>query len=439
MRKLVISMDGLSAEQFEVLLKQMPKTRSLLRGSRSLQLQSSQTSAQAIWAELLTGEPWFENGCAGYAAPFGSLNNLQVMDETHLRSPLQLLSNNNPNGEVIVANLPLLRPKRGESGRYWLSDGSLPMSFTAAPAELADKLPAAYRARPFGAITTALAQPVMASENAIASERCRMSVLSDLLASKPWSVAVWRLTAFDALLHLFGPAALTDRLSIRAAREQFVTEFDQVLDSILSSADVQCFLLSSYSHVTCRARINLNDGLRKAGLIALLDRETAPARAASERAQAAQAAHAGLSHSPELYFNYEARLDTSKTQAASAVAGGVFFNRRSRFSDGCVDDDRVPAVHEAALKAIRDHIDQHPRFPYEIVDNPRSVAERLPTTPDLIVQARGAEFHDIMGVRSGDHPATTHAGEGFVIPVNQSRTEQRIWTHELCDWIYNQT
>src|SRR5437016_3308883 len=80
--------------------------------------------AQPVWAEILTANPWFRNGCTAYARPTDSLNKLAIVTEKDLLGAAILLDDQFSDDLKVTVNLPLLLPRRD---RIWLSDGSLPI------------------------------------------------------------------------------------------------------------------------------------------------------------------------------------------------------------------------------------------------------------------------------------------------------------------------
>src|SRR5260370_7236475 len=130
-RLALVSLDGLSLEDFSRLTELLPRSARHLAGGSASRLNAGLlTSAAAIWGEVLTGAPWYENGCNGHARPWNTLNRTQVMTEHDLRLPARLL-----NGESqFVINVPLLVPQ--EPNRFWLSDGPLPLPMTVTPQSL---------------------------------------------------------------------------------------------------------------------------------------------------------------------------------------------------------------------------------------------------------------------------------------------------------------
>ncbi len=88
----ILSLDGLSIQQFERILDLSPDLRETLRHQTRVKLDASPfTEAHPIWAELLTGARWYESGCASFAQPTESLNKLEVITEGDLTRDITLV------------------------------------------------------------------------------------------------------------------------------------------------------------------------------------------------------------------------------------------------------------------------------------------------------------------------------------------------------------
>src|SRR5580658_6330194 len=168
-RLLLISLDGLGPGDLPHVFRLLPETAKLLQQLHYAELNCAPlTSAQAIWAELLTGRYWYENGCAGFSRPRGSLQKLEIFTEDDLLAPVTLLSGR----KDVVVNVPLLKPG---AGRDFLCDGSTPVNeFVKLTSPLQDEFFQRYRPRPFASAINAVSHTLEAFGVCIDVERVRM-------------------------------------------------------------------------------------------------------------------------------------------------------------------------------------------------------------------------------------------------------------------------
>ncbi len=143
----LIALDGISSCDLPAFFDQLPRSRKHLESLSLAKLETSSNSAQAIWAELLTGASSFSNGCGGYSYASSTLNNLQVFTEKYLLVPARLVEAE-VDSTAVVINIPILLPK--PPNRIWLSDGSLPTNRNFSPSDLrSDDLFQRYLPRPY--------------------------------------------------------------------------------------------------------------------------------------------------------------------------------------------------------------------------------------------------------------------------------------------------
>src|SRR5258708_3736801 len=89
---LVISLDGLSCQQFQALSSRLSWVSQLTSCAHAKMINTHQlVSTQAIWSEFLTGCQWYESDCPGYARPTTSLNHLTIISEDNLARPVTLV------------------------------------------------------------------------------------------------------------------------------------------------------------------------------------------------------------------------------------------------------------------------------------------------------------------------------------------------------------
>ena len=416
----VIAFDGLSLEQAQVLASRLrcfdafPGTFSRLTGFQS--------STQSIWSELLTGKRWFEVGCPGYARPRSSLADLQIVDEADLLAPTKLLG-----GEGAVAiNVPLLRP---QSGRIWLSDGSLPMQAMIVPEILAQQAPFSdYVARPFASTNIALSDVGESVVNCLKVESNRLNCFESLLDRDTWSRCILRISAFDLLSHLVGNDFLTaPNLMVSTYIDRFIDGLDRVLQKIEQKGFGICFL-SGYSHVDCYARVNLNRVLELSGFCQI---DYARANVADERAKRralaanlVNAANDPASEDKHATVSSTTQVNVRGSVAMSPVQGAIYLNGKDRFVDGVVDAANHSQVRRRVMDAVHHHLSSAIGSGFTIWEN----ADEQKFAPDLMVYAPGVDFHDsaepsVVDVVS--RPRSIHCAQGFVwLPAGVEKLAQ---------------
>jgi hypothetical protein len=411
----LIAVDGLGELDLPHLLKLMPKTADLLKSFEGRKLNSRPFGgAQPIWAELLTGRPWFENGCAGYSRPGSSLNHLEVFSEDDLSAPVTLLSRVSD----IVINIPLLKPIEKE--RVWLSDGSTSTNTMVSPVSLLNEsLFGQYQARPYASAIEALPQLWTALDACLKTERVRLQCAMELFKSRPWKSFLLRISIFDHLAHLFGPN-LYQQTKLRHfdLLRSFLTELDEALSILLKPSDDADFcLISCFSHVMGRGRVNLNNVLQY-GKFTELVKPQPERNADQERREAAMRAilrkpDDSLSH---LFRSGEGRLCASETQAASPISGCIFVNDKERFSDGIVQSVDFQSVKSKVSDHLAARIVGFFGNQATVCYKPENKTEAHATTPEFIVWIDGVEFYDVVDPRLSEFhvPRSVHSPDGFV-------------------------
>ena len=436
-RLALVSLDGLSLEDFSRLTELLPRSARHLAGGSATRLNAGLlTSAAAIWGEVLTGAPWYENGCDGHARPWNTLNRTQVMTERDLKLPARLL-----NGESqFVINVPLLVPQ--EPKRFWLSDGSLPLPMTVSPQWLMAEEPFySYNPRPYTALADGIGYHEGAIQGCLQNEEHRMECARELLRTNAPNISIIRLSLFDHLSHLLGVGYLADEELVYGEEiRRFLGVLDAWLCDLFSEV-AHVVLISAFSHVPCESRMSLNallerrgfltyggadaaSGRRVAALVAIADDEGDE----GQEGRAASYAHARFQ---------QAVFDSSRTLAASPVLGCVYVNAKERFEDGIVEGADVAETREVVRECFEDLLGGSFGSRYSIWsadELDRSVSDRqCALLPDLLVHVLGAELHNNTDAFFGpsDRPRSVHSPEGFLWSQSKNLPTM-IRTTEVC-------
>jgi len=414
MRKILLSVDGLSVDDLPDLLELLPAlSQSQHSHSAACTFEAPLTSASSAWSQFLTGTFWYESGCYGYSRPNESLNKLSVVREKDLLSPIRLLKNESSDSQSAIVNVPLLLPK--SESRSWLSDGSLPIKTKISPSSLSERdVYNGYYARPYIDIGRALGPRAHSAESVLLVETRRTACVSDLLANTAWERCIWRVSATDQLTHLLGTGWLkADDLKCSAGIRELFRLINEQISELLKQSDIEIFLVSMFGHSACLAKFNLNDHLAKGGYLHFDD----TSRDASQRIAAAEAV--GPKVNPTHLRSSESRLDLKKTLAASPVAGCVFINSASSFSDGPVTTRNHSRICNELSDYLRNTLVNIAPF-VKIIENPVPVEQRphVPL-PDLVVGIQGVEFNDVKDSGIAHPPRTTHDFEGFFLLPKQ--------------------
>jgi predicted AlkP superfamily phosphohydrolase/phosphomutase len=414
-RFIVLSLDGLSFENLLLLTKFLPRSRHSIKQSIHHKLDSGVLSgAQSIWAEILTGVPWYLNGCAGYSNPGSSLNNLHVCSEERLLTPPLFQPYETSTARSLVGNMPLLVPR--PETRSWISNGSLPVAVSVSPSRLAQEIPPKFRAQACLHIAYALNFPSDAAKAYIANESEKLSLLGRLSVSEIWQRCFWRISLFDTLAHLLGIDFLQEtELAITPALLEFLGVLDEILAELYSAKDLDVFLISGFSHAREKKRLNLNTALKLAGLLEV-GKANSKQRDALKREELAAHATGGAPTAQSLITS-EGRILSEKSLAASPIAGAVFINSKERFEDGIVDASEHASVTAKAIDAVKSYLSENGERVHTIEANNIPLSSRKGATPDFLVAVDGVEFHDVeedyLGV--DEHPLIVHAPCGFIL------------------------
>jgi predicted AlkP superfamily phosphohydrolase/phosphomutase len=419
----VISLDGLSLNNLATIGKYLPRAQKHIEKLTKFRLQTAPlTNAQPIWAEILTAEPWFKNGCSGYAKPNGSLNKLQVVDEAKLFSPVLFRQFESLESKSIIGNMPLLSPNPKTS--FWIANGSLPNASRAQPSDLSKFFSESYRPQAFRHIAEALNTSLESAKLYLSNEHERVLLLEQLVKEDNWQRVFWKVSIFDTLAHLFGDSFLEEtELSITPLLGDFLALLDRILGQLFELSDNSLYLISAFSHTPARRRLNLNHALQAAGLLKVGASDSSY-RNSLKRAAVAHQSTKGAPVAP-LLITTEGRLLADKTFAASPTSGCVFVNSKAIFQDGIVGIDEHATIVARAVNAIQAYLKDNGEAAPFIVENNIPVNLRQGATPDFVVSAKGVEFHDIQEdyLTVQEHPLSAHSGEGFVLapgPSNES-------------------
>jgi hypothetical protein len=419
-RLLLLSLDGLSLSQLDELSQLSSDFRQfLVRISDRKELACPlSTSPQAAWSELLTGLSWSQLGCPGYARPKDSLNDLEIVTEDLLSGRLDLLECPGAERQLLI-NLPIVKPK---DGRIWLSDGSWPYQNTVSPIELRNCHPFdAYRPRPYASTTVALSDRRSSIISCLAAERQRLECALELIRNQRWRICIYRVSVFDQLAHLIGSDSLFCQGLIESKElEEFWTSLGTGLSEIAElCADTTLAVISTFSHVNCRARLNLNELLSLAGFCVLRKTENAEMTSIIERRRSAALALAKAEVAVESAAAQQPAVSSTscfeleRTVAGSPTAGAVYLNRKSRFASGIVEDFQVNVILERVEDYLRNYLTKEFASGFQL----EKIIGGHERSPDLIVQINGVELHNTLGppwLDRHNHPRSTHCGAGFI-------------------------
>lgn len=405
-RKAIVCFDGLTRTQFSQILTSMPAMRSLIEKGAIAELDSSPFSdAHPIWAEVLTGEPWYRNGCTGFATPSGSLNWLQIFEERNLKTPVQLIEKNAMSKSIVV-NVPLLSPHDDE--RIWLSDGSTPSVKNVSPQSLSRDTPLRdYVPHPFSSMGAALADSKKAVLQFIESEKNRLFCAHKLTKEQTWHQFIYRASVFDALAHLLGPYFIgNEKLSVTSHLNELLQTLDQTLTPILVQCE-QALVVSTFSHVQCYGCFSFDDALASSRL---LRREIAKSRLEEERTQAVAAMH-GVANEPQnIPVTVRSEYIPRFTLCASPVRGSIYLNTVDKFVDGGkIDGETMRWEEERVAKFFADCTAQYKTA--QLIKNPSPDLGG----PNFVFHIEGIDLVDTTS-QQPDHsyPLSTHSSRGFI-------------------------
>lgn len=438
MRQFLLSLDGLCLDDLQDLYVLLPKSRGCIEALAAHTMGGCFVAAQPIWAEILTGEPWYDNGCVAYAHPTTSLNKLEVFTESQLLRNVKIFDSSSPSRAVTI-NIPLLRPKPAE--RYWLSDGSLPINKIFSPSNLSS-LPHLdeYQPRPYQTLALATGTETEVAKRSLMIEEQRLDCASTLFNRiSDWTHFVLRLSVFDSLHHCLGMHFLGAKdLQVSPNVKRFMEKLDQFLFEVFSIEDLDVTLISAYSHIPCRGVVNLNTVLKNGGFLDIESATLASARMATERLKASSTLH-GANGIVQQLVSFEGRLKAADTKAASPVSSAVFINSKESFADGCVESSQYSQIRENVKQYLRARFYERFGESYSLVEKPSDVqtSSTMPL-PDFIILIEGIEFHDLEDAQiRAPIPRTTHHPTGFALLAKGRCASDNIQPRDLAPLIAN--
>ncbi len=407
-KKAIVCFDGLNEEQLLLISPDMPMLADLLKSGVTAELDSSPFSdAQPIWAEILTGEPWHRNGCAGYAKPTRTLNSLQIITERDLSCPIRLFNDSFEQSNILI-NMPLVQPLEGR--RIWLSDGSTPSLLNVSPFLANDPPFKNYNPRPIVSMGAALSDCQDSIIKFIESELVRLQCAQALLRQKNWQFFLYRTGVFDSLSHLLGAQFLHQKhLAITPKLKKLLTEIDNVLAPPLMQAQEKV-IFSSFSHVQCRGFFSLNTALERAKLLA---RSKVVSRASDLRLSALAAAQSLSEQETEpITVTRTMEYFPQKTLCASPVRGTIYLNSQNRFDDGGKLDEAGVVREEDRIARFFESVTSLNYRNAKLLKNP----EPHLGGPNFVFQIDGFELLESLQGKNQEYdvPLSTHIPRGFV-------------------------
>ena len=433
-RQCLLGLDGLAWADFQSLLAHFPKSRKYFRALENIDFESNCfTTAQPVWAEILTGKPWYQNGCVGYAQPQTSLNKLVAFSEKNLSVEASLIRPKE-GSKAIIINTPILVPDTAT--RIWLSDGSLPLNKLVSPRTLLETKPfSEYKPRPYVDIGSALVSTRESLENIINIEALRIEAALALLKTD-WSTFICRFTAFDHLAHILGKDFLeTNDLEIFPLLNSLMESLDEFFQYVLSLADVEIFILSAFSHQACRSTLNLNRVLQEAKFLSAKPSIFSEEEDTHRRAAVSLVRNVGSRKN--LSSSYEGRIVTVQTVAASPVSGCVYINSKGKFADGLVEKTAYQETRAVVSSYLNNTLTRHYGARVTVRQNP--VADLFDVAlPEFVVRIDGVEFDNMYenGMRDYDLPRTTHCSKGFVMMPSAIAKSTKIEPWQIKDLMY---
>lgn len=407
-RVAIIAFDGLAAAQFQGLLEQMPATASLLQRGCVTELDAAPfCEAAPIWAEILTGQEWYRNGCAGYATPLHSVNELKIFSERDLCIEARLLPEVSEDQHNIVINVPILEPQN--KNRIWLADASAPTLTAVYPKSLLNEEPfKSYKPRPLISMGTAMVDPA-AIDIFIANEINRVRCAQTLSEDANWKLLIYRATIFDHLAHLLGPTFLSDsQLKASKRIQDFLAVLDKSIFEIISSADDYLFL-SAFSHATCKEIFSLNDFFQSLHLLTKTDGNSSKN---DLRRLAFSVVNSGTESGAPL-VSQTTNFDATQTICASPIRGCVYINSKARFCDGKVDEADMRFQEDRIASILLEELNKFSHTGL-LSRNPNS--ESKLQTPNFVVNIPGVDLVDNLPTikRNIELPASVHDSRGFI-------------------------
>lgn len=402
----VICLDGMSAEQFEFSLQFMPGLAHTLEKPCLSELDSLPfNDPHPIWAEVLTGESWYRNGCTGYAIPMQSLSNLKICTEHDLLTPVRLLPEPEKGRQHVVINVPLLEPQKNQ--RVWFANASSPAVVNVSPCSVKTEASpySEYRPRPVSSMGAAMSDTENSLTRLLAAETNKLECAKSACRDFNWQHLIYRASIFDQLAHLLGPHFMKERnLKVWPSLLTFLTNLDVMICEVIAHSD-RYLIFSGFSHGACHELFSLNDLFSRANMLS----RTAPRLDNLLRLQASSAARPGDESSRPLVSDFRSVL-SSRTICASPTKGVIYINSTDRFVDGIVVADNLAQQIERTLALLNTGLAKF--------GGAASIHSNLqePNGPQFLVAIPNVELVDSLEhLRSdGTLPHSTHLARGFI-------------------------
>lgn len=406
-RVALICLDGLSADQFGLSLLFMPKLAAILGKFHLAELNPLPfCDPQPIWAELLTGESWYRNGCTGYAVPKQSLSELKICTERDLLTPVRFLPEPEKGRQHVVINVPLLEPLKNQ--RVWFANASSPAVMNVSPSSITETAPySMYKPRPVSSMGAAMSNTSESLTKFITAETNKLECATSACNDFNWQHFIYRASIFDQLAHLLGPQFLMEKkLKVWPALLTFLTNLDATICEVIRQSD-QYLIFSGFSHGVCKAVFSLNDLFENAKLLS----RTEPGRAESQlRLQASAAARPGSDPSLRPLVSEFTKVLCDQTICASPTRGVIYINSKDRFVDGTVSSDNLAHQVDNTLALLNNHLSKF--------GGRASIHVNIPVLhgPQFVVAIENVELVESLEHfrNDGTLPHSTHLANGFV-------------------------
>lgn len=355
-------------------------------------------SAQSAWAELLTGKPWYENGCSGFS--HFHPDNSELSSQDTLNCPLALIKE-----PAIVINLPLVKPG---ANRYWLGDGSLPLSsHKNIDNALVQQFLKDYEPRPYLSTKLISGDSTKRIYDLLDIELKRLALAEHLLINTTWQTAFIRLNLFDTLQHIKENDCWQSQDFVWSAKlQEALMQIGQHIKNMLNAASntTSCFI-SSYSHDKCLGRINLNEILYRGGFCQF-EESLSPAN--KRRLATAQILKAGKKRAP-LYMVARQNIPIFQhSRVVSPTYGTLYSNKQSSVSQGKQN-------LEQAISFVSKYLESYIETTLEIFENPEAVNSNN-RAADCMLYLKGYDFYCTPGptIDLIDKPDSCHTAQGFM-------------------------
>lgn len=354
-------------------------------------------SAQGAWAELLTGRPWYENGCSGFSSfqPKGS----ELSSEDTLNRQFSLIRE-----PAIVINLPLVKPG---ANRYWLGDGSLPLSYNNIDNTLVEQFLENYKPRRYISTKLVNGNSTKRILDLLDTELTRLALAEHLLKNTIWQTAFIRLNMFDTIQHAAGINFWQNQeFAWSEELQKGLKGIGQHIKNMINAApNTTLCLISAYSHDKCLGRINLNEILHR-GKFCRFDESFEPT--SKRRLATAQMLQPDKKRAP-LYMVARTNIPLFEhSRVFSPVSGALYSNKQNFLSPGKQD-------LELAIAFISNYLGSHIETPLEVFANPGQ-ANGNDRTANCMLYLKGYDFYCTPGptIDLIDKPDSCHTALGFV-------------------------